>query len=370
MKLKLCILSLMLLGSLALADKLVTKGISRNGDILGYSGFVVTFRNPNGIENTYPLAAITSIEIEGLDEFNAAEALRTKKKYDEAIEKYDVAASRTRQAYHKLLIRDRSYMTMQQAGLTAQAVKTWITITKAARYTRASLGIVPATFSAKGDEENTSAIAVIDKELSRLKRSDRSWKKAKDAGFISAALRLKMAIATHDGNEDLVAKTAEALQELNRAPATTDPTGPTGPTGPAVTTPKPAVDTTFGGWELSLQTKKFTALITELTAAYPKLPRSRKPGALLMLGRAHLARSATADAEKADLLDAGLYFLAVFVEDDESRHVPEALYRLAQINKQLGNTAGYRQVLSSLIEMYGYDRRSDWVKKARAETPE
>ncbi len=367
MKLKTTLLSLLLLGSFTLADKIVTR-YPIKGDILDYSGFVVSFRNLQQIKNTYPLASIKSMEIDGLDEFNAAEVLRTKKKYKEAIEKYDVAASRTRRDFHKLLIRDRSYMTMQLAGLTSKAVKTWITLVKDAKYTSASMGVVPTTFSAKGSEENTSAIEALDKEFAKLRRSERTMKKAKESGYANALLQLKMAIATKDGNSDLVATIAEEIQALNAKPVGTDPTDPTRPVVPTVTQPKAPVDNTFGGWVLSLKTQKYSELIKELTAAYPKLPRNRKAGALLMLGRAHLARAATADKQEEDLRDAGLYFLAVYVENDESQHVPEALYRLAKINLQLGNKAGHNQALRGIVEMYSYEKRNEWVKKAQAET--
>ncbi|MBT3279246.1 MAG: hypothetical protein HN909_04490 [Phycisphaerales bacterium] len=362
MKLKIAILSLALFGSVAMADSVMAKNMTSKGSVTGYSGFSLSLRTQGGRVSSYSLGDIQMVQVDGMDEFNAAEKLYHEKKYADAIEKYEGAASSARD-YYKELIRDRRYSALQISGRTASAIKQWAAMAKKAKYSSASLKLVPSTFSPKGNQENTSAIAAIDKEISRHREADKTFKES-IRPFVRTLLNLKLAIARHDGNTKAKLEAAKAIQLFDKAPE--DPEGPKRPTDPnGSQKPISSVYNTMDAWGMTFDAGNYDKLITELPTVYPGLKEPHRSGALLMLGRAHLARYAKTNNKK-DLLDAGLNFLSVSIESYDSPYAPESLYRLAEVNTILKNPVAAQAILKNLVTTYSYQKRNPWVIKAKA----
>jgi tetratricopeptide (TPR) repeat protein len=311
-----------------------------------------------------PIRDLTSINIDGLRDFNAAEDLMKAGKAAEAVVAYDKAdKAETLKPWHKRLIRYRRLPALDAAKMTGRAVVDWLAIADENALARPAVMLAPVNLAAKGSPQNAQAMKLLEGRL----------KDAKDPTFIS---KLKQMLTDLYSAEGLEAK----LAALNGAGGTTatEPAGGTGTGGtgePATPTAGVGVVPSSAAMAEQLQSVanlikagQFEAAADSVKAKMRFYSVADLPNALMLRGRALLAaydKSATKDPQM--LLDAGLCFIRVAscCADQAPALAPEATFLAGQACQRLGNYTGAGNAYQRVSEDFG-EKYPDWGKKATA----
>lgn len=277
------------------------------------------FSDANGAQQSVAVGTIERLQVDLRDEFNRAEQLRASGRWDEAMGAYDNALRSETDNILPNLIRWRLMDLCGRTGQLDRAVELFVDLVKQPDYQQVVKDWRPPGVAAARPKVKASALATLDDALKSVR-----------TGLASEYVR--------------------QLREYIAAGGSSRPSGQPGIAAPSSNGAEPA-DTTGGSYAGTwssrtirmIRAKQYAQALeaADRALAAETLPRDLLTDALFVRGVAlwHTARG------REQRLQAGWALARVLIEFPGSEHVPECLYYLGLVHRELGRPDMARQLL-------------------------
>jgi TolA-binding protein len=297
----------------------------------------------SGRELTKPIGDVTLLSLEGKAKFNEAERLLKAGKSAEAAKAYDAAAKEMPLPWQGRLLRLRQLKAQDAAGMTVEAVKSYLAILDENKTLKLS-GIRPGKFGAKGSPQNAKAIEIVQAKLKELGDKKSPQREALEELLAEIQVAEGLAVAAPQtapsGTGNAASTTAVAAAGSEPAP-----TGTRAPAAPTAVSPSVSQELPTAPQEVASQVQANILLYAEKDL----------PAALLLSAKAQSAMAAKApsEAERKDLLTAaGLDAMRVVAAFPRSEQAGECLLVAAEASAALGNKTAAVKAYEAVVAEY------------------
>jgi TolA-binding protein len=308
----------------------------------------------SGRELTKPIGDVTLLSLEGKAKFNEAERLLKAGKSAEAAKAYDAAAKEMPLPWQGRLLRLRQLKAQDAAGMTVEAVKSYLAILDENKTLKLS-GIRPGKFGAKGSPQNAKAIEIVQAKLKELGDKKSPQREALEELLAEIQVAEGLAVAAP---QTAPSGTGNAASTTAVAAAGSEP-APTGTRAPAAPTAvSPSVSQELAAGLPKLAAKLPTApqeVASQVQANILLYAEKDLPAALLLSAKAQSAMAAKApsEAERKDLLTAaGLDAMRVVAAFPRSEQAGECLLVAAEASAALGNKTAAVKAYEAVVAEY------------------